>query len=405
MEVARAVAVDWGMSTSQPALPLPPAPLGLLQRAWLHLRVAWWGTEGTRGAWGRAVTTGNLVLAEQLWAAGVTARPLTDWQVFQACQHGCKSARLLQAVLACGGNPDSQQRCIDGDTLLHSAVRGPNLNLLRVLLAAGASVDKRNKRGRTPLFDRLTEQETDLRYLRARQAVVLLLEAGADPNAPNAVGSSPLSEMAPTSMVPLILKRGADPLAVCGDGRLAFHAGTDFNADTAVRRWVRACRSAGASLDAPDTRGRTFLFHAVIRAAEGHWDNHGRSLLEHLVGLGASLRVCARPSGDTVLHALIKQQSNANWAPLVEWLLAKDGPWLIAQKNAEGHTVLDCLRTNPPTGLTEETETEWAGVRVRVESVWLDHRLKEGLPPVPEPKGASEGAAENGAPLRRRHRL
>ncbi len=71
----------------------------------------------------------------------------------------------------------------DETPLFRAAERGW-LDLVRVLLRAGASVHTRNHKGNTPLWI--------ASCFRNDEVMVELLGAGADPNAPNAKGEVPL---------------------------------------------------------------------------------------------------------------------------------------------------------------------------------------------------------------------
>jgi ankyrin repeat protein len=123
----------------------------------------------------------------------------------------------------------------DGATALHYAVRADDLELVRLLLAAGASVGAATREGITPLAlaaingsSRLTE---------------ILLEAGANPNAALPEGETVLMTAARTGrpeVVQLLLKHGADINARenwFGETALIWAAAE--NHDEAVRLLIR----------------------------------------------------------------------------------------------------------------------------------------------------------------------
>ncbi len=74
------------------------------------------------------------------------------------------------------GSTDPNARGEDGSTALHHSVMGEGVGAVESLLEAGAEVDARDKNGWTPLHWAAALSE-------APAALEALLEAGADPNA------------------------------------------------------------------------------------------------------------------------------------------------------------------------------------------------------------------------------
>jgi ankyrin repeat protein len=103
-----------------------------------------------------------------------------------------------------------------GDTALHIAAAAYDADLARTLLAMGADVDARNRRGAQPLHYAADGHANSGRWRPAAQAEVVaaLVAAGADPNATDNSGVAPLHRAVRTRSSPAVralLEGGADP--------------------------------------------------------------------------------------------------------------------------------------------------------------------------------------------------
>jgi ankyrin repeat protein len=135
------------------------------------------------------------------------------------------SPRLAQASIQTGATRqepngfflDQIKRCVyAGDTALHIAAAAYETEIARMLLAAGADVHARNRRGQEPLHAASVGNPGSPRWNPSAQAatIILLIEAGADPNAMDKSGVSPLHKAIRTrcaEAVRTLLARGADP--------------------------------------------------------------------------------------------------------------------------------------------------------------------------------------------------
>jgi ankyrin repeat protein len=103
-----------------------------------------------------------------------------------------------------------------GDTALHVAAAAYRHDIARRLIAAGADVHAKNRRGAAPLDYAVVGMPGSEHWNPHAQhkTVACLLEAGADPNAPDRAGTRPLHRAVRTrcaTAVRALLEGGADP--------------------------------------------------------------------------------------------------------------------------------------------------------------------------------------------------
>jgi ankyrin repeat protein len=113
-----------------------------------------------------------------------------------------------------------------GDTALHVAAAAHRPDTVRLLVAAGADVAARNRRGAQPLHYAADGAPGSSRWDPAAQAetVRCLVDAGADPNAIDKGGVTPLHRAVRNrcaAAVRALLDGGADPLRPNGRGSTA----------------------------------------------------------------------------------------------------------------------------------------------------------------------------------------
>ncbi len=104
----------------------------------------------------------------------------------------------------------------EGDTALHAAGFSYDAEMARDLIARGADVRARNRRGAEPLHAAVIGNPGSATWNPARQCEVIryLVESGADPNAPAAGGVTPLHRAVRnrcSAAVGTLLEVGADP--------------------------------------------------------------------------------------------------------------------------------------------------------------------------------------------------
>jgi|GEM_PF-5808110 len=129
----------------------------------------------------QAAFGGEPRIVERLLSAGssVSPRDKTGQTAMHFAAQGLdESSQIVAALIAAGAPVDVPDD--EGETPLMLAAHGPSVAKMKLLLANGANPNAANHRGYTPLHYSVS-QHTDARNLAER--VQLLLDHGADPNA------------------------------------------------------------------------------------------------------------------------------------------------------------------------------------------------------------------------------
>ncbi|KAG2500435.1 hypothetical protein HYH03_002003 [Edaphochlamys debaryana] len=166
---------------------------------------------------------------------------------------------VVEALLAAGAAVDCV-RTGDRARPLHLAVKGNNEEVVQLLEEAGARIDVQDSTGTTPLVLAASLSHNSL--------CELLLGAGADANIPRFGSKDSALHIAARSgflaTTRLLLDNGANPDAVNESGETPLSAAIDARhydcADAIIR--------AGAKLDGADSRGDTLLHKAALRGDE-----------------------------------------------------------------------------------------------------------------------------------------
>src|SRR4030095_3629170 len=146
-------------------------------------------------------------------------------------------SRLVLSALRRGANPNARYR---GRTVLLWAVQEGHMNVVRALVRAGASLERRDDLGFTPLGQAVGEGNLEL--------VEFLLNAGAKVNG-RTQGGSPLHTACAyrrLAMAKLLLANGANPLALAEEGRkpVDFTTTRSNKTDRELRKVLRTAASS-----------------------------------------------------------------------------------------------------------------------------------------------------------------
>ena len=169
---------------------------------------------------GTEATADSVVdLAVKLLEAGADPDAPGGWgqtPLHEAAEY--RTPALVQALLDAGADPNATDRY--GSSALHVAARAGSPEIIALLVAAGAEVNGRTDVGTSPIHVAVssvpyyvTGDSSQVRTGSWRLRAAALLEAGADPNLPDAEGDTPLhlaAQEVDTALVSLLATAGAD---------------------------------------------------------------------------------------------------------------------------------------------------------------------------------------------------
>ena len=180
---------------------------------------------------------------------------------------------VIRALIEGGANPEAPDG--DGNTPLFHVIKavqiedqahaGERLARLDALLAAGASVETRDEKGRTALH-----QAVSWFHYRNNSAIIKrLAAAGADPNARDRFGNTPLHDAADSwgsgGAIEALVAIGANIEARNEDGNTPLHLAAEYARDWGIERLqpgeaseaIAALLDAGANATARNAEGET----------------------------------------------------------------------------------------------------------------------------------------------------
>jgi|ERR1041384_782558 ankyrin repeat protein len=221
-----------------------------------------------------------------------------------------------QVRIILASNPSAvSDRDVSGSTALHWAVR--NKQMVELLLRNGADPNARDGSGETPLTRTVTAENA-----------ALLIKAGADVNTKDNSGSTPLHWKGVgdnSEVASMLLKSGATLEPRDDEGRTPLAIAALHGS----HRVLTLLLAKGSDIEATDKMGRTPLFHAVGRYWPKNWSETGQILFDHGANINAQDK-----DGATPLHFAC----SATNVDAVAWLLTHGAS--PSAKNKFGQTPL-----------------------------------------------------------------
>ncbi len=193
-----------------------------------------------------SIQKGSLEITEALMEAECPGR-LSEAKLLAACAHG--DCKRLKAVLKLGADINVVTR-FNGDSVLQLACMAPigdRVASVKALLQSGANVNARDAKGSSPLH--LAAGKAELAVIRA------LLEAGADPVLLDAAGESPLFKSCAAGSVAAVKLLLNKPAIVNADKSYPLH----FVARSGTVAVLRLLLENGCDVNALNGAGETPL--------------------------------------------------------------------------------------------------------------------------------------------------
>ena len=231
------------------------------------------------------------------------------------------SADTVASCLRAGADPVAPLDESGGTALHHAARATPDPAVIAVLVQAGADPNAPDLNGGTPLHEAARSNSNPA-------IIAALLEAGADLDAPDSRGNTPLhsawsnpraglSWQPPwinPAAVQVLLRSGADPLSRNDNGLVADPTNCELwhtpvfprVADFAI---YASCLEAGADIGATDDNGNTVLHHSA--------SNPDPAITTLLLGVGAGARTL-NGAGTAPLHIAAQHENLAVVTTLLE---------------------------------------------------------------------------------------
>ncbi|MEZ4702490.1 MAG: ankyrin repeat domain-containing protein [Rhodothermales bacterium] len=243
--------------TSFTPAPAQPDTLALTPDAWPATSAAELLTDSLH----EAVWDGDSTRVADLLAAGARPDSLSLFDGYAPLHRAVEARRLdlVNLLLDAGADPNQMSRNADGNdrTPLHIAAETGSVAVAEALLAAGARVDAVTAFGETPLHGAHT-------MVKDPQIAALLVAHGADPNARTVFGTTPMHHAAlsgTTALMRVLLDAGGNPSIANRMGQTPLHLATREGYSGVVDLLL----SRGADVHAVDADGNTAFGYATSR--------------------------------------------------------------------------------------------------------------------------------------------
>jgi len=157
-----------------------------------------------------------------------------------------ETAALTNVLLEAGADPNQKDRI--GQTALHHAVRAREAaSIVRLLGQAGADINVRARDSGecTPLLCAVEHYTETKERKETATAIRILTHLGADLNAPDATGRTPLAIAASRNqpqLIHLLVELGADPQRPADNGRTPLELAHEADARDAIKALADASR-------------------------------------------------------------------------------------------------------------------------------------------------------------------
>lgn len=210
-----------------------------------------------------AAAAGHPNVLQQLLAHNVSKNDQEDKDLALVNAANAGSLEAVRALIAYGANPNADLRKLtitrdsgmmesqgpgNGSILIYAASSG-NPDVVREILKSHPKLEARDREGKTALFAAGDYRSSDADGARV-ECVQLLLDAGANVNARDDEGNTPLHETFLTDVEEELLKRGADVNAQNDDGDTPIVTTVDNSA-------IPLFLSHGADLNLKNKKGQT----------------------------------------------------------------------------------------------------------------------------------------------------
>ena len=212
----------------------------------------------------------------------------------------------ISLLVQFGANPDSARRETHA-TPLFQAAHDQNIELIRVLLEAGANPNTQDKTGNMPLMEAIAVGSVDV--------VAILLDAGSSPNIPNNAGFNAVNQCAQYGHVEILdlLVRAGGQLVSDDMFTSALHSAAFWDEAEILRVMLTKYKVPVNTL----SKINTLPVHPAIR--KGH-----SSCLRVLIEEGANISFKSPLTGDTLLHLAVRENQREAVRLLVKARLNQD---------------------------------------------------------------------------------